>query len=225
MSYHHHYAPHFGIIAGCELMRMCPKHLQQKALRVISAKTVLAARVDANQSVQDQSNAFGQKVYAECYKKIEKWQEAPPPKPPRPLSVPDTKPKKKRGGKRYRKMRERYKVTETERMRNRMAFNKAETEFIDGNGKRIGLGMLGNAADVGGRLRSIKPKLLQSKLHKMHNRQVLKQKRMRMRAEKAGTVTGLTTSVVFTAVQGIELGNPDMLNKHKLKSSKYFNQD
>ena len=46
-----------------------------------------------------------------------------------------------------------------------------------------------------------------------------------MRAEKAGTVSGLNTSVVFTAVQGIELSNPDIANKNKLKSSKYFNQD
>eukprot|EP00483_Globobulimina_turgida_P010833 UN10854 len=122
-------------------------------------------------------------------------------------------------------MRERYRVTETQKMQNRMAFNKAETEIIDGNGERIGLGMLGNAADVGGRLRTIKPKTMQSALHKIHNRQVLKQKRMRMRAEEAGTVTGLTTSVVFTAVQGIELSNPDSVKKNKLNKSKYFNQD
>merc|ERR1719361_2529294 len=99
-----------------------------------------------------------------------KWMEPPPPKPVKPLSVPDTKPKKKRGGKRYRKMRERYKVTETQRMQNRMAFNCAEEEVIDGNGDIIGLGMLGNAADVGGRLRNIKPKTMQSQLHKIHNR-------------------------------------------------------
>ena len=230
MSYHHHYAPHFGIIASCELIRMCPKEFQQRALRVVAAKIVLAARVDANQNtskfgINSNNAAYGQKLYSECFKKIQKWQEPPPPKPPRPLSVPDTKPKKKRGGKRYRKMRERTKVTETQRMQNRMAFNKPEEEVIDGNGDIIGLGMLGNAADAGGRLRNIKPKNLQSNLHKIHNRQVLKQKRMRMRAEKAGTVTGLTTSVVFTAVQGIELSNPDIANKNKLKSSKYFNQD
>lgn len=227
MSYHHHYAPHFGLIGHCELIRMCPKGLQQKALRAVSAKLVLAARVDANQDASQigraNAAAFGQKLYSECFKKIQKWQEPPPPKPPRPLAVPDTKPKKKRGGKRYRKMRERYKVTETQRMQNRMAFNKAEEEVIDGNGDIIGLGMLGNAADVGGRLRNIKPKTMQSQLHKIHNRQVLKQKRMRMRAERAGTVTGLTTSVVFTAVQGIELSNPEIANKNKTKTSKYFN--
>eukprot|EP01084_Bolivina_argentea_P040662 75108_1 len=101
ISYHHHYAPHFGIIASCELIRMAPKHLQQKALRVISAKTSLAARVDANQDSNICNNVnyngiYGQKLYKECMKKIEKWQEAPPPKPPRPLSIPDTKPKKKK---------------------------------------------------------------------------------------------------------------------------------
>ena len=136
--------------------------------------------------------------------------------------MPDTKPKKKRGGKRYRRMRERFKVTETQRMQNRMAFNKAEEQLIDGNGDIVGLGMLGKAAEVGGRLRSLQDKTRQSQLHKLHNRQVLKQKRLRLRAEKAGTVTGLTTSVVFTAVQGIELSNPEIANQGKRKASKYF---
>eukprot|EP01084_Bolivina_argentea_P040663 75113_1 len=79
-------------------------------------------------------------------------------------------------------MRERFKVTETQKMQNRMVFNKVEPEIIDGNGDKIGLGILGN---VGERLRAIKPKTVTS----------LKQKRMRMRAEKTGTVSGLTTSV------------------------------
>ena len=103
-------------------------------------------------------------------------------------------------------MRERFKVTETQRMQNSMAFNKAEEQLIDGNVDIVG--MLDKAAEVGGRLRSLQDKT--------------RQKRLRLRAEKSGTVTGLTTSAVFTAVQGIELSNPEIANQAKRKQSKYF---
>jgi U4/U6 small nuclear ribonucleoprotein PRP31 len=43
----------------------------------------------------------------EIRKKIEKWQEPPPAKLPKPLPVPDSEPKKKRGGRRLQKMKER----------------------------------------------------------------------------------------------------------------------
>jgi hypothetical protein len=41
----------------------------------------------------------------EMMKKIEKWQEPPPAKTAKVLPVPDAEMKKKRGGKRYRKMK------------------------------------------------------------------------------------------------------------------------
>ncbi|XP_022725003.1 U4/U6 small nuclear ribonucleoprotein Prp31 homolog [Durio zibethinus] len=43
----------------------------------------------------------------EIHKKIEKWQEPPSVKQPKPFPVPDSKPKKKRGGCRLKKMKER----------------------------------------------------------------------------------------------------------------------
>jgi len=125
-------------------------------------------------------------------------------------------------------MRERLKVTETQRMQNRMAFNKPEEEVIDGNGEIIGLGMLGNAADVGGKLRAILPKNSTSNLHKIHRKTVLKQRKMRIKAEKAGTVSGLHTSLLFTPVQGIELSNPELAKSNQNNfnlNRKYFNDD
>jgi hypothetical protein len=41
-------------------------------------------------------------------KKVEKWQEPPPAKQVKVLPAPDMEPKKRRGGRRYRKMKERY---------------------------------------------------------------------------------------------------------------------
>ena len=49
-------------------------------------------------------------------KKIEKWQEKGPTKQGRVLPVPDMEPKKRRGGKRARKYKERYGLTDTKKV-------------------------------------------------------------------------------------------------------------
>ena len=46
-----------------------------------------------------------------------KWQEPPPAKQTRVLPVPDMEPKKRRGGRRARKYKERYGLTDTRKVR------------------------------------------------------------------------------------------------------------
>lgn len=48
----------------------------------------------------------------EILRKLEKWQEPPPAKQPKPLPAPDAEVKKRRGGKRLRKTKERYGLTD-----------------------------------------------------------------------------------------------------------------
>ena len=74
--------------------------------------------------------------------KIEKWQELPPGKTKNVLPVPDLEPKKRRGGKRWRKMKEKYGVTDMQKAQNRIKFNEAEEEILDGD-EVVGLGMMG----------------------------------------------------------------------------------
>jgi U4/U6 small nuclear ribonucleoprotein PRP31 len=76
-----------------------------RACRLLAAKTTLAARVDSIRG--DPSGKTGRSLKDDIHKKIEKWQEPPPAKQPKPLPVPDSEPKKKRGGRRLRKMKER----------------------------------------------------------------------------------------------------------------------
>jgi U4/U6 small nuclear ribonucleoprotein PRP31 len=54
----------------------------------------------------------GQKFKSEMAAKIEKWQEPPPAKTAKPLPAPDAEAKKRRGGRRLRKMKERYGLTD-----------------------------------------------------------------------------------------------------------------
>lgn len=63
----------------------------------------------------------------EMVKKIEKWQEPPPAKIEKPLPVPDQEPKKRRGGRRLRKMKERYGMTDVRKLQNRINFNQVCT--------------------------------------------------------------------------------------------------
>ena len=60
---------------------------------------------------------MGPCMQEEMSKKIEKWQEKGPAKQGRVLPVPDMEPKKRRGGKRARKYKERYGLTDTKKAR------------------------------------------------------------------------------------------------------------
>merc|ERR1719499_908731 len=112
-------------------------------------------------------------------KKIDKWQEAPPSKPPKALPPPIVKHVgKRRGGKRYRKMRERYKPTQTRMMMNRVKFDPKvgeKEEIVEG--ETIGLGMLGQVENViPGQLRKVSNKDRNSSLMKLNRDAIRKQK-------------------------------------------------
>lgn len=94
--------------------------MRRKAARLVAAKAVLAARVDAcHESVHGE---FGLKFKEDIEKKLDKLQEPPPVKFIKPLPKPIEGSKKKRGGKRVRKMKERYALTEFRKQANRMNF-------------------------------------------------------------------------------------------------------
>ena len=69
----------------------------------------------------------------EIEKKIEKFQEPPAVKATRALPAPIEAPKKRRGGRRVRKMKERYAVTELRKQANRMNFGEVSYIFCNYN--------------------------------------------------------------------------------------------
>lgn len=70
--------------------------------------------------VADVTNAFPfLSLQAEMKKKVDKWQEPAPAKQHKVLPVPDMEPKKRRGGRRFRKMKERYGLTDMRKAANR----------------------------------------------------------------------------------------------------------
>ncbi|XP_010543992.1 PREDICTED: U4/U6 small nuclear ribonucleoprotein Prp31 [Tarenaya hassleriana] len=186
-----------GFLEQTEVFQSTPPALRMRACRLLAAKSTLAARVDAIRG--DLSGANGRGLREEIRKKIDKWQEPPPAKQPKPLPVPDSEPKKRRGGRRLRKMKERYAVTDMRKLANRMAFGVPEESSL-GDGLGEGYGMLGQAGSNKLRVSSVPSKLkLSAKVAKR-----FKEKSY----GSSGMTSGLTSSLAFTPVQGIELSNP-----------------
>ncbi|URE22809.1 U4 U6 small nuclear ribonucleoprotein, partial [Musa troglodytarum] len=109
----------------------------------------------------------------------------------------DSEPKKKRGGHQLRKMKERYAITEMRKLANRMQFGVPEESSL-GDGLGEGYGMLSQAGS--GKLRvSIGQSKLAAKAAKRYKEK---------HSGSSGATSGLTSSLAFTPVQGIELTNP-----------------
>ncbi|KFK43784.1 hypothetical protein AALP_AA1G172100 [Arabis alpina] len=187
-----------GYLEQSEIFQTTPPSLRLRVIKLLAGKSTLAARVDA--SGGDPSGTNGIALKEEILIKIKKWQEPFPARQPKPLQVPDLEPKKRRGGRRLRKTKERYAVTEMRKQANRMAFGVAEESSL-GDGLGQGYGMLGHAKSNRLRVTSVTSKL---KL----NAKVVKKLQERQYASSGATTCGLLSSLAFTHGQGIELVNP-----------------
>lgn len=116
--------PRVGHIYECDLIQQIPfdhtKDVRKRAVKWVANKCVLAARCDVSQSDPDGNS--GTRLREKIEAMINKELEPPPKKAPRPLPAPIEKSGKKRGGKRVRRMKERYAQTELRKAANRMTF-------------------------------------------------------------------------------------------------------
>lgn len=140
---------HQGFLYNNEIIRDVAQDLKVQAMRILSAKIVLAARVD--QAHEAPAGEQGLTFYDQVEKRIAKLSEAPPNKGVRALPAPDDKPARKRGGRRARKAKEATAMTDLRKAQNRMAFGKEEAEVGFGDSTK-GLGMIGQKED--GRIRA-----------------------------------------------------------------------
>jgi hypothetical protein len=118
--------PHTGFIYYSDIVQDTPPDLRRKAARLVVAKSTLAARVDACHESSD--GHVGQMLREEIEKKLDKLTEPPPVKFVKPLPKPIAAGRKKRGGKRVRKMKERYAMTEFRKQANRLNFADIEDD-------------------------------------------------------------------------------------------------
>jgi U4/U6 small nuclear ribonucleoprotein PRP31 len=240
---------HQGFLYHSPIIQGIPSDLKKQAMRIVSAKVVLAARVDRVHSSPDGST--GEELKAACLERLEKLTEPPPNKGQRALPAPDDKPSRKRGGRRARKAKEATAMTELRKAQNRMAFGKEEKEVGYGTGEGTkGLGMIGSANE--GRIRNLQiDQRTKAKLSQKHKgwggatpiggsasslrgfgqgggSMDLRGKGLRASGvgSTAGAGAGTASSLAFTPVQGLELVDPkvqaELSRKRKAEEDRWF---
>ncbi|KAF1810349.1 Prp31 C terminal domain-containing protein [Eremomyces bilateralis CBS 781.70] len=233
---------HQGFLYHSPIIRDIQIDLRKQAMRIVSAKVVLAARIDRVHSNPDGS--AGEELKEQCLERLRKLQEPPPNKGVRALPVPDDKPARKRGGRRARKAKEAVAMTELRKAQNRMAFGKEEKEVGYGDTTK-GLGMIGSENE--GRIRALQvDQRTRAKTSKKNpgwggpvsgtsstfgqgqgagNATVLRGHGLRTAGVNApsGTATAIGA---FTPFQGLELVDPnkkaEMERKRKAEQDRWF---
>ena len=202
-----------GFVFGCPLVKNVPPDFRKKAGKLVANKVALLARYDAYGTGDKRSGDRGTEMRLAMEKTIEKWLEPPPAVLAKPLPAPDAVAKKRRGGRRWRKQKERVAATEMTKQANRMKFNEVEEEFIDGD-ETYGLGMLGK--DGHGKLKLIQAASKLARKEKQLSKSAAAAGGAGGRgggASTGGMLSGTQSSLAFSAVQGIELENPDRANE------------
>ncbi|KAN0019507.1 hypothetical protein ACTFIU_002721 [Dictyostelium citrinum] len=196
-----------GLISQCDIVKKAPPFLQVKALRTLTGRVSIAARVDAQQDSSFYGET-GRQYRDEILAKIEKWQEPPPQKQDKALPAPDEGKRTKRGGQKARLYKQRYGITDLQKAKNRMSFG-VEEKTIGESG--IGLGMIGGES---GKVRLV-----------AQERGILKKKKLEQKTY-GGSMTSTSTSglasVAITPVQGLQLSVTQNIREQDNKTEKYF---
>lgn len=242
-----------GFLYNSELVQDIPNDLKKQAIRIVSAKMVLATRADVSHYSPDGS--LGEDLKQQCYQRLEKLTEPPPNSGTKALPAPDDKPSRKRGGRRARKAKEAVAPTELRKAQNRVAFGQEEAEVGYGTGEgTVGLGMMGQQND--GRIRATQiDQRTRAKLSKSNKgwgaatpasgtassmrtfgqgpsgtASVLQAKGLRssgIGTSFGGGAGGTASTIAFTPVQGLELVDPkvqaEMGRKRKAEEDRWFN--
>ncbi|KKF96743.1 U4/U6 small nuclear ribonucleoprotein Prp31 [Ceratocystis platani] len=234
-----------GFLFHSPIIKGIPSDLKRQAMRIVSAKLVLAARADRIHN--SPSGSLGESLREACLERLDKLTIPPPNKGQRALPVPDDKPARKRGGRRARKAKEATAMTDLRKAQNRMVFGKEEREVGFGTGdSTVGMGMIGASND--GRIRSLQvDQRTRAKLSQKHkgwgglassiNSGAASSLRSGylggvqlpgnsgLRTSGVGTTvgaggsgaSGLQSSLAFTPVQGLELVDPKIREANKRK--------
>ncbi|KAK8832450.1 hypothetical protein WA577_002924 [Blastocystis sp. JDR] len=195
---------HTGIVFQSDIIQNCPNDLKKKACRVLANKLALAARIDASGV---RSNTQGAAYRHDIQEKIAKWQEPSQGMRQRPLPVPGDAPKKKRGGRRMRKLKEQREMSDMRKLMNRRQFGVAAQNYAD---DAIGLeyGMLEARKGDIRRVVAKKMKMPQKVLKRLGQ------------ASSKGAVSGMASSFNLEDANGIELINK--AKRTEAVDSKYF---
>ncbi|KAL9186935.1 hypothetical protein ACHAXT_010655 [Thalassiosira profunda] len=209
---------HAGFLMECDLVQSMPGYLKMRAVKAVAGKLALAARTDhVNvEAGRARSARVGQKFREELRTKFEKMEEPDKAQVVKALPKPDLTTKKRRGGRRIRRLKERFEETEMMKQANRRAFSSEAGEYGD-DAMGLTLGMLD--AKEGGAMRNT----VEKRKMRQANTKASRKRAVQM---SSGATNGLASSMVFTPVQGLELVNPDA-NRERVRqaNAKWFSDN
>ncbi|KAL2709278.1 Pre-mRNA-processing factor 31 [Kluyveromyces marxianus] len=145
-----------GLIYSCDIVQQQHPEFRKQAARMLCAKLVIAARIDANgpgpgpgpgpanaDALAGPASAgpAGLQLRAQILERLQKVSTPPQLARVKPLPVPEDKPKKKRAGKRFRKYKQQFQLSHMRQLQNRMEFGRAEHTTMDAYGEEIGMGL------------------------------------------------------------------------------------
>lgn len=199
---------HYGILVSCDLVQSCAAKLRRKCIKTVAAKVTLAARVDSYKNHTD--GAEGQRLRRDLDTKLEKWAEPDKARTKKALPVPEEKRKSRRGGKRVRKTKERYAMTDVRAAHNKISFSLDGGEYGDSAmGFDVGLTSLKDT----GKLRAPQVKKKEVQLSKKMKKAI---------SASSGQTNGLSSSIVFTPAQGFELRPNAAAERVAAANAKWF---
>ncbi|KAK0567884.1 U4/U6-U5 snRNP complex subunit prp31 [Tilletia horrida] len=207
---------HVGFIAQSDLVQGVSEEYRRQAQRKVAAKATIAARVDAlattgSASDMARNGNYGHKLHADLDKALEKLQEPPPSKMTKALPVPkEGGRKQRRGGRRARKLKQLYGMTELRKMANRVEFGKEEEE-ASAFDESIGLGMINSSAS--GKIRAQTAETRTKAKMSKRNKDRVEMLKRASASNRSGAESGTQTSLAFTPFQGIELVDPSRTAK------------
>lgn len=186
-----------GILAYSEIVQSMNENYRGKAIKLLASKCSLAARIDYFKKYPE--GQYGLMLRDQIIQHLVKLQEPPPLKQKKVLPIPDEKVKRKRGGRRYRKLKEKTEITELRKQINRLPFGP-------------------EAADDSYIFTNENTNLLNSNITKLKIQTKQKAnlpKKKNMNVHSSGATNGLSSSLIFTPLQGIELCNPSLIHQKK----------
>eukprot|EP01059_Diplonema_ambulator_P010859 TRINITY_DN20888_c0_g1_i1.p1 TRINITY_DN20888_c0_g1~~TRINITY_DN20888_c0_g1_i1.p1 ORF type:complete len:502 (+),score=192.22 TRINITY_DN20888_c0_g1_i1:44-1507(+) len=193
---------HAGYLLNTDIVMSQPHELKRKTVGLVANKATLAIRADADRSIADGS--YGAKLREQIFETVKKWKERPPAKIDKALPAPQDNKKRKRAGAKYQRMKAKWRQTTMSKHMNRMAFGEVEEDnLIEGPSyNNLKKSKINFTAETKVRAKQAKP--TQPKVGEFQS--------------------GLASSLIFTPVQGMDLGAADITTKQDHTSSKYFGE-
>lgn len=219
-----------GVFRDLEIYKEAPNEYRTRLVRMLSNNVAKACRVDFQQLRMDGS--LGKQLNEQMMARFGKIQEPTLHQKPKAMRIPMDRAKSRRGGRKYRKMKERLGLTDSRKLQNRLLMDPMNGQIEDEE-TGYGFGMLGqqNTGVLVVNKKEQKIRLTQKQkqrlAHKMHSGAGMGAHLGVDGMKTVGLAAGMMSSLHMGPNQAIELVDPSYVAKQQNQGaqSTYFKND